>query len=230
LALLPAAVATFAWTTPGERWVSALWTLLGTGGFTYFLAVMARNKGKQLESQLWAVWGGPPTTQLLRHSGVGNPISRERWHKQLARLLGQPFPTAEEESANPPLADDVYQAAVKLLIGRTRDEKRFPLVYRENVHYGFCRNLYAMKPTGIVISSFGAIASLAAGWRVLSHGAAQLAPWSCAVINGLFLFWWLFTVNSEWVKIPAFAYAERLLESTENLFRPKVQKQSDGKS
>ena len=33
---------------------------LGTAGFTYFLAVIARNQGKQLEPGLWRSWGQWP--------------------------------------------------------------------------------------------------------------------------------------------------------------------------
>jgi hypothetical protein len=33
----------------------------------------------------------------------------------------------------------------------------------------------------------------------------------------MFLAWWIFMIEPDWVKIPAFAYAERLLETTENL-------------
>ena len=220
LALLPAALATFAWTKPGERWVSSLWTLIGTAGFTYFLAIIARNKGKQLEANLWLSWEGSPTTQLLRHAGCANPISRERWHKYLSRLLGKPFPTEQEEIANPSRADDIYQAAVKLLINKTRDQHKFHLVYKENVNYGFCRNLYAMKSIGILVSLLSIAASSFSGYLSFHASTPQLAPWACALISALFLHWWIFTINGEWVKVPAFAYAERLLESTENLTRP----------
>jgi hypothetical protein len=48
VALLPSAIAVFAWTGPGVKWQSALWTLLGTGGGTYFLAILARNAGKRM--------------------------------------------------------------------------------------------------------------------------------------------------------------------------------------
>src|ERR1700720_1892352 len=101
LTLLPAAVGIFAWTGPGVKWQSALWTLFGTAGGTFFLAILARNLGKQLEPGLWQSWGGSPTTQLLRHAGPGNPVLRVRWHKFLSKLLGKPLPTLQEEQADP---------------------------------------------------------------------------------------------------------------------------------
>ncbi len=217
LALLPAAIGIIAWTGPGVKWQSALWTLFGTAGGTYFLAMLARNLGKNLEPELWKSWGGAPTTQLLRHSGVANPIMRERWHKYLSKKLGRPFPTKQEELANPNSADDVYYAAVKLQIGKTRDTKKYHLLYKENTHYGFCRNLLAMKIIGVIISLLGAVSSVLAGFKFAQSGNAQVAPWVCVAINLMFVIWWVFIINPSWVKIPAFAYAERLFESTENI-------------
>src|SRR5713101_5701667 len=177
LTLLPAAVGIFAWTGPGLKWESALWALFGTVGGTFFLTILARNLGKQIEPGLWQSWGGPPTTQLLRHAGIGNPVLRERWHKILAKFLGKPLPTPEEEQANPKTADDTYNAGIKLLINKTRDVKTFRLVYNENVQYGYCRNLLAMRLMGLSFSVLGSVASLTAGlWN--SHVAdSKIYPW-----------------------------------------------------
>lgn len=219
--LLPLALGVFAWIGTGQKWASAGWTLFGTAGGTYLLAMLARNQGKQLEPGLWQSWGGAPTTQCLRHAGTANPVMRERWHKYLSKLLGKSFPTAQEETDNPNGADQIYEASVKLLINKTRDTKKFPLVYKENVHYGFCRNLYALRNLGIGASLIGLIASGAAGIWFAHTAAPQTAAWVCAVASVFLLIWWVFKIDSAWVKVPAFAYADRLLESTENLVRPK---------
>lgn len=221
LTLLPAALAVFAWTKPGERWVSALWTLMGTAGFTYFLAILARNSGKALEKGLWNSWGGAPTTQMLRHAGPANPVMRERWHKSLSKLVAKPFPTGAEERASAAEADHLYEAGVKLLINKTRDQKKFPLVYKENVQYGYCRNLFAMKPTGLAVALIACALSCLSGYRHFHSENPLLAPWACSAICAAFILWWLFVVKAEWVRIPAFAYAERLLESIENLGRAR---------
>ncbi len=221
LTLLPAAIGIFAWTGPGVKWQSALWTLFGTAGGTYFLAILARNFGKKIEPGLWQSWGGVPTTQLLRYAGPANPVMRERWHKSLSKLLGKPFPTAQEEALNTTSADDVYNAAVKLQIGKTRDTKKFHLLFKENMQYGHCRNLYAMKTTGIVVAALGLAASISAGVWFVHMSDPKIAPWVCVASNVMFLIWWIFVIKPEWVKIPAFAYAERLFESTENLTRSR---------
>jgi hypothetical protein len=221
LTLLPLAVGVFAWTGPGVKWQPALWSLFGTAGGTYFLTIFARHYGKQIEPSLWLSWGGAPTTQLLRHSGTGNPVMRERWHKNLSKLLGKPFPTPQEEADDLASADNTYSAAIHLLIAKTRNTKTYHLVYKENVQYGYCRNLYAMRVMGIVFCLLGVTASSAAGFWALHIGGPKIYPWVCLAAEALLLVWWIFTIRASWVKIPAFAYAERLLESTENLTRSK---------
>jgi hypothetical protein len=224
LTLVPAAVGIFAWTGPGVKWQSALWTLFGTAGGTFFLAILARNLGKQIEPGLWQSWGGSPTTQLLRHAGTGNPILRERWHKFFSKLLGKPLPTLQEEQADPNAADDLYNAGIKLLINKTRDVKKFHLLYKENVQYGYCRNLFAMRSMGLIISLLGSGACLAAGLWNAHVEDPKIYPWVCLAVDLVFLVWWIFTIKPAWVKVPAFAYAERLLESIENI--PQTRKTS----
>src|SRR5260370_27884247 len=119
LAVLPAALAIFAWIGPSARWLASLWTIFGTAGGTYLLAVIARNRGRQLEPALWQSWGGAPTTQLLRHRGPANPVLRQRWHDYFSILLGLVCPTAQQEATNPGKADEFYAAGTRILIDKT---------------------------------------------------------------------------------------------------------------
>lgn len=220
LVLLPLAIGIFVWTWPNVKWEYALGALFVTAGGAYFLATLARNLGKKIEPKLWESWGGAPTTQLLRYSGTLNPISRERWHNKLSQLLERPFPTQQEEIANPEGSDDIYKSAVTFLRTKTRDIKTYNLVYNENVSYGFCRNLYAMRKIGIIIALLGAILSCYASIRFIYMGEGYtfyLIPLVCSSINILFLILWIFKIKSSWVKTSAFAYAIQLLETTENL-------------
>jgi len=220
LVLLPLAIGILAWTWPNIKWESVLWGLFTTAGGAYFLTIIARNLGKEIEPKLWKSWGGAPTTQLLRHSGILNPILRERWHNKLSLILGKPFPTQQEEVANSKETDNIYKAAVTILRIKTRDIKTYNLVYNENVSYGFCRNLYAMRKIGIIIALFGAILNCYAGIRLIYMNevySSYIIPLACLSINILFLFLWVFKIKPSWVKTSAFAYARRLLETTENL-------------
>jgi hypothetical protein len=202
--------------------MTVLWTTLGTSGATYLLAIAARNQGKTFEPKLWELWGGAPTTQLLRHSGPANSVLRERWHKSLGKMLKKRIPTPSEEKADPKAADLVYVAATRLLINARRDTKAYPLIYKENVNYGFCRNLYALKYFGIGAAIAGCAISLGAGIRCMTNEKGFVLPLACLLICILMLLLWVYFVNASLVKIPAFAYAERLLESSE--FSPKTTK------
>jgi hypothetical protein len=181
--------------------------LLFSAGFTFFLANVARNWGKSIEEKLRKSWGGFPATQLLRHSGPANPDLRERWYKQLSKLLGKPLPTAEEERQDPARADEVYEAVTRLLINKTQDLRIYPFIYRENVNYGFCRNLYPLRTLAIGIALLGLSVSICAGFWFLRAGEIDYFAWACAAVCGALLLWWIFAVNSVWVKVPAMNYA-----------------------
>ena len=126
------------------------------------------------------------------------------------------LPTAEDERTDPEAADKVYEAATRTVISMTRDRDRFPLVYKENVNYGFRRNLWGLKPIGLVLSLAGAVICTAKG-QALNRSATVLIPsidWlmACAVCLGMASLW-IFRIDESWVRVPAEAYAERLFES-----------------
>jgi hypothetical protein len=230
LALVPLAIGVFAWAPPGAKWATALWSLLGSAGFTFFLANLARNKGKQLEPELWKVWGGGPTTALLRHAGTANPVLRERWHQQLAKASGLPLPTIDQERDDPRRADEMYEAATRILIGKMRDTRVYPFVFRDNVNYGFCRNLLALRKLALVCAAIGLCASSGSAlwsWKSTFDNYPSLG---CVAVNVALLLWWLFTVNSNWVKVPAMNYAQHLFEGLEKLAEPKARKPKQAKT
>ena len=201
LTLLPLAFGTFAWAGTVAPWYSNLWIVFVAAGGTYALATFARNAGKNCEPKLWRSWGGTPTTQLLRYSGPANPVLRHRWHVALSTLLGRSMPTQQLEITDPTGADQSYEAAVKVLIENTRDRKAFPLVYKENVNYGFARNLYALKTVGIISSILGAVSAVAASVWFIHIGKPQLMPWICTGISLLLFLGWMFVIKPSWVKV-----------------------------
>jgi hypothetical protein len=217
LVLLPVALTVIAWVPTSQVLFGGIWSLLGLTGFTFLLAQIARDRGKWSESDLWASWGGKPTTQLLRHSSSSNKVSLARVHARLSAIVGKPFPSEKEELNSPDAAEDIYDDAVAVLRNKTRDAKAFPLIYKENVSYGFRRNLHAMRAAGTFIALLATIAAgLAAVMRVASNGDALIA-WICTSINAMLLSLWILRFNSKWVRLPAFAYAERILEASESI-------------
>ena len=184
----------------------------------YFLLVRIEKCPLYFSSEalLFQIWGGKPSTRMLRHRDAFDKAALIYRHRQLERLIpGLKLPNLEEEKANSLEADQVYDRCIEFLRVRTRDKKRFPLVFEENCNYGFRRNLWGMRRFGIVISSlsFGAIGIVIA----LNYFNKALPPLpmeiSCGSISLSLLLGWIIVFTPKWVRVPAEAYAQRLLES-----------------
>lgn len=202
-------------------------SLLGVCGGAFALSRLARDAGTRIQGRLFAQWGGAPTTQLLRHCNVEiDANTKRRYHKILSSGLGFALPDAQAEAAAQDAADDAYRAATKWLIAQTQDTKVHPLVFKENIAYGFHRNALGVRPIGLSIGLAGAV------WAFLSTGALELAPpyfWperltagpsnallAMLVCLGLVM-WWLIGITEASVRRTGFAYAERLLQSCDRL-------------
>lgn len=194
--------------------------LLGSCGAIYALASVARGRGKMLEETLVKKWGGMPTTIALRHRDKFlDSISKQRYHTAITSKLGVVMPTAEEESANPDKADDIYVGATKRLRELTRSNKQ--LLLKENIAYGFHRNMLAMKPVGIVSCILGVLYGLLIA-KVLQVAPPHFDPLHFAdpglaaglslVVSLALLAAWLLYFDHEAVRRMGFVYAERLFE------------------
>lgn len=216
LAILPVGVATLAWFPKGLIEWGVFAGLLTSAGGMALLARIARMRGKRLETALFERWGGKPSTTALRHRNPASPVLLQRRHKQLSRIVASiRLPGPAQEEADPVLADATYDACVAVLIERTRDRKRFPLLFEENCHYGFWRNLLGLRPIGIACSLVGIVAVV---FLMERHG--QTLDFKTVVagsINLSFLLMWLFVVRETTVRMAAVSYSERLLGACEEL-------------
>lgn len=195
-------------------------------GLTTLIAQLGRDEGKRLEPWLFEHWGGKPTTQLLRHFSTHLDVNtKARYHAALSTLLpGHSMPSAASEVNDLSMADGVYDSCVLYLRGRTREKTAFPLVYAENVNYGFRRNLWGMKKAGVVISACSLIVTVLITVIRSNAGMPPALPAAASFINACILVWWLFRINPSWVRVPAFAYAERLLATCDTLHPPATPK------
>lgn len=204
--------------------------LLGGCGAMFALANITREQGKRIEEKLLRDWGGMPTTVALRHrdKAILDSVSKARYHSLIEEKLGIKMPSAEEERSNAEGADDAYVGATKLLRERTRSNKQ--LLFKENISYGFHRNMLGMKPAGIVVS----LAGIAYG--LLLSGLIQFRPitleWERLAEPGLaagltllvgftMLACWLFFFNRDAVWRIGVVYAERLFECLPSLTGPR---------
>jgi hypothetical protein len=194
-------------------------------GLAGLLAQLGRDQGNKKEPWLFAQWDGKPTTQLLRHrESYLDASTKERYQRALEELVpDMHLPSREAEAGNPDDADAKYDSCVRLLREKTRDSKAFPLVFAENVNYGFRRNLWGMKPAGIALSAVALAGSCIAAVIKSKDGAPPLLPMLASFLSGLMLVWWIVRINPGWVCIPAFAYAERLLATCDILRAPDAE-------
>jgi hypothetical protein len=195
-------------------------TTVSTLGLAFVVEQLSRDWGKKKEPSLFQVWEGKPTTRILRHRDPFlNKITKERYHRKLQHLMeGIQIPTAKQEGEDPKTADLIYDSCVGLLQALTKDVKGFPLVFQENMNYGFRRNLWGMKPVGIIISTIGfVICSILAMWHFRANNDEWLVAAICGLICVVLLILWTFQFTPSWVKITADEYARQLLLACDSL-------------
>lgn len=205
--------------------LTAVVGLVGGCGAIYGIASVARGRGKAVEERLVADWGGMPTTVMLRHRDTTlEASSRALYHNLFRSKLGMTLPAAMEEQANPAAADDKYKGAVRQLREATRG-KAYSLLLKENIAYGFHRNMRGVRPLGWITSSLGiaiglymsgAVVLEPLGYRPLAFAQLSLgAGLTLGVAVPLWFAWFHF--NDKSVKRIAYAYAERLFECLRSL-------------
>jgi hypothetical protein len=205
--------------------LGAAMTVLGASGGMYGLASIVRAKGKELEERLVATWGGMPTTIALRHrDSFLDSVSKQRYHDLITSKLGIRMPTVDEEAADLVNADNAYIGATKRLRELTRNDKG--LLIKENIAYGFHRNMLAMKPTGIAVSLIalaygfaeaGVIHGRSPYVSVDRLGQLDLSVGITVAVSFAFFAVWLLHFKPAAVRRIGFAYAERLFERLPSL-------------
>lgn len=185
----------------------------------FFLGKLVREGGRKAQNKLLQKWGSFPTTLYLSH--LNNKIdikTKKRYHDYLNKnIQGLELPSQDEEIKNPKCSQGKYESAVKWLLENTRDTKKFPLLYQDNINYGFSRNMLGIKPLGIVIS----IISLALDFYLLyslnyqSITEVNINIIISIVISFAIIIIWIFFVKEKWVKSTSAAYARTLLSTCE---------------
>jgi hypothetical protein len=179
---------------------------------------LGRDRGRALQPKLWDGWGGNPALQRLRHRSAVRTEQLERQHRRVEAVLAEPLPSAQDEQNDPDAADAQYDEAVRRLIALTRDRSRFGLLFAENVNYGQRRNMLGLRWIGLAV----ALATLVCSATLLIIAGGTLADRAERYVPGaaialLLLPFWLRVVSPHWVRVPAEAYADRLMESVEIL-------------
>mgnify|MGYP001066647441 CR=1 FL=1 len=214
LVLLPAVLGAASWLPAGAD----VGGLLGGAVFSLvlaaFLGQIARDQGKKREPDLFRDWGGKPSVIALSYEGAFfDTKTLRRIHRSIRNIDDTlTFPeNGEEEAAHRESAFTNYESASELLLSRTRDRDRFRLVFSENINYGYRRNLWAMRGSGLLLAVLGVAASVA---RLVHLSVTDLSTnWTAVVgvVIGLVLVvMWELRVRKSWVRIAADAFARQL--------------------
>lgn len=185
----------------------------------FFLGKLARERGKRVQSKLIQKWGSLPATLQLSH--LDNTIdieTKKRYHDYLQKNIeGLNLPSQNEEIENPKYSQDKYESAVKWLLENTRDTKKFPLLYQDNINYGYSRNMLGIKYLGVIISIFSLILNfyLLYSLNYESIDEVTINIIISILISSFIIIIWIFFVNEKWVKSTAEAYARTLLSTCE---------------
>lgn len=112
----------------------------------FAIADFARSRGRAIEPILYAEQGGMPTiTMFRRNDPTIDDGTKERYREFLGNKLSVTVPSAEAEQADQATSDSFYEQCGVWLRQNTRDTKKFPLLFHENLTYGFRRNLFGVK-------------------------------------------------------------------------------------
>ena len=214
LALAPVTIVivTFFQVQSLEALIGSTALLALTAAAHIIVARLVRDRGNIVQERLWQDWGGNPAVQKLRWDG-GRASRVAKLHRRVETMTRVPLPDRAAEEAGPEAAEDAYEDAVARMRELTRDQSQHPRVYAELVQYGATRNLYGLKPTGLVLA--GSVL-LAMGVMVMlkSTGVMDVAWWPVvtsalgATVVGLV--WW-FIVTPRLVRSSADRYADALL-------------------
>jgi hypothetical protein len=194
-------------------------------GGAFLLTQLARDAGKNLESRLFEQWDGLPSIAIFRHRDMRfDSITKARYHLAMASFVKRAkSPTEEQERADPRAADEVYAAWSNYLRTHTRDQKRFALLFKENINYGYRRNVLGLRSVGISLSIVACTIAALRVW-IVYRGTGQIdqTMLGAGAFSFVLFILWVFRFSPNWVRVPADAYAYRLIESIDTLVPAKA--------
>jgi hypothetical protein len=216
---LPILLAVVAWLTFDFTVLKSLASFAVYCGLFFFLSELGRDQGRKKQTALFKSWGGTPSTRMLRHRDTSlDVVTLARYHSYLSGAIDKRLPSKAEETADPGAADEIFDSAVKWLLEKTRDESKFPLLLKENISYGFRRNLWGMKPAGILICLIAlAVSIMPACQAFLNDRPLPVLPLTMTTLVIMLLVLWIFRITPGWVRTAAEAYALRLLAACDQL-------------
>ena len=133
----------------------------------FAIADFSRSRGRAMEGKLYAEHGGMPSTTMFRRNDMTiDAGSKDRYRAFLAGKLAAAAPSPAEEAANQADADSFYGQCGNWLRQNTRDTKKFPILFGENITYGFRRNLLGVKMLALCLNAIVVAVCTFILWRL----------------------------------------------------------------
>ncbi|MFP4097890.1 MAG: hypothetical protein ACLFU1_03800 [Alphaproteobacteria bacterium] len=185
--------------------------------FSHFV----RSSGQKAQILLYKKWGGKLSVLALRHSNslIDNPV-KQRCHRILAdKISDVVMPSKKSEADNPTFADTQYNIASEWLLSNTRDRAKYPLIFAENVNYGFRRNIYGLKNYAIILYLPILITNIVLLFEKYISADKNINSLDIlSTISCVFLLsTWLLIVKSGWVKEAADDFSIQLFKACDSL-------------
>lgn len=186
-------------------------------------ADFSRRRGRAIENGLYAEHGGMPSIVMFRRNDTTiDTGSKNNYLTFLAGKVNAAAPPAEEEIADQAAADAFYGQCGNWLRQKTRDTKKFPILFGENITYGFRRNLLGVKVPALLLNIIiVAICSLLlwrTSWNIdTPAGSKALMILIVAAAHATYM---LLAVNHSAVWDASRAYGRELVLSTEAFLTP----------
>lgn len=179
----------------------------------YALSFWVQHLGKEKQDELWAGWGGAPTTRALRWRDTTLMGEKKRRMRDKAQeISGVALLPEEEEKERPKEADERIEQAVAQVRRSVRRNDPDNLSGTHNAEYGFCRNLLGSR--GLWVSN-SVLGFLVCGGFWLFHERNGWFVVGCAVsvafVLAAFVVGW--RLLPEFTRKAADRYADSLLGS-----------------
>lgn len=192
---------------------------LGILVLLYAVADLSRNRGRRIQSEIYQEQDGKPSIIMFRRNDKTiDAGSKERYREFLSRKLNVAAPTLDDELANQDLADAFYDQCGVWLRQNTRNTKAFPILFGENVTYGFRRNLLGVKALALWLNAIVVMICLFILWRLswdieIPLGNRALVVLIVAAAHAAYM---LAAVNRNAVRDASRAYGRELILSCES--------------
>jgi hypothetical protein len=169
--------------------------------------------------------GGKPSVTMMRRIG-DNTIdahTKEKYRAFLAGKVKRSAPTAGQEAANQADADSFYEECGIWMRDKTRDAKKFPILFNELVTYGFRRNQLGLKWVALVLNLIVVVISCGLLWHRGTWNMSNELTTRISVVlivAAIHALYFAFVVTKGGVKQAARKYARELILSCETLSSP----------